>query len=450
MKKNHSLLKVILITFLVFVVLSWFIGGGLFYKGTFYKADSSSALGLGDIFSLPFQAFYLFAEYGIIFLIIGGLYGVLNKTGVYHNIIKTIAGWFKKKKNLAIILSALLIMAFESIIGSSILTFVLIPFFAVILTELGFTKKRVMFATIGALIIGSFASLTGFGGIINYLLEISKKSLLKVRIIIFFITSIIMAVTLVLKDRYDDDTEMMEFKYEEGSKKGFGLVIILAIFMIIAIIGVYNFKEYLGIGVFANLSEKLAKIKLFNGVTAFGSWGVKDIAGLMLFTIVTIAIAYRIKFSELVEGFKEGVKPMIRVSFYATLAGLIFMYYYNSDTGYNFIDKIVNSIYNSSSEYLAFKTAIATPLYTVLLNNQLFLANNVAAILVALSTNKTTLASSGLSLQLMSGISNLIIPTSYILMAGLAYYDISYGKWFKYIWKVLIVLILIAGIIILA
>ena len=81
MKKNNSLLKVILITFLAFVILSWFISGGLFYKGTYYPADSSSALGLGDIFSLPFQAFYLFAEYGIIFLIIGGFYGVLNKTG---------------------------------------------------------------------------------------------------------------------------------------------------------------------------------------------------------------------------------------------------------------------------------------------------------------------------------------------------------------------------------
>lgn len=85
-----------------------------------------------------------------------------------------------------------------------------------------------------------------------------------------------------------------------------------------------------------------------------------------------------------------------------------------------------------------------------MLNNQLFLANNVAAILLALSSNSSTLAASGLSLQLMSGISNLIIPTSYILMAGLAYFDISYGKWLKYIWKVLVVLLLISGIIILA
>ena len=450
MKKNNSLLKVILITFLLFVVLSWFISGGLFYKGTFYKADASSALGLGDIFSLPFQAFYLFAEYGMIFLIIGGLYGVLNKTGVYHNIIKKIASWFSKKRNLAIILSALFIMLFESIIGSSILTFTLIPFFASLLTELGFNKKRVMFATVGSLILGSFASLTGLGGIINHLLEISKKSLIVIRIVLFFITAIIMTVTLLLKDHKDIEEEKMDFKYEEGSKKGIGLVIILIVFMLIAIIGLYDFKDYLGINVFANFSEKLAKIKIFNGIGTLGSWGVKDLAGLIIFTILVISIFYRIKFKDLVEALKEGIKPMLKVSFYATLAGVIFMYYYNSSTGYNFIDTIVNNIYGSSSEYLAFKTSLVTPLYTVMLNNQLFLANNVAAILLALSSNSSTLAASGLSLQLMSGISNLIVPTSYILMAGLAYFDISYGKWLKYIWKVLVVLLLISGIIILA
>lgn len=449
MKKN-SLLKVILITFLVFAILSWFISGGLFYKGTFYKADASSALGLGDIFSLPFQAFYLYAEYGVIFLLIGGFYGVLNKTGAYHNVIKKIANWFNTKKNFAIILSALLIMSFESIVGNSILTFVLIPFFASLLTELGFNKKRVMLATVGSLIMGSFASLTGFGGLVNYLLELSKKSLLKVRLIIFFIMAIVMAVTLILKNREKADDEKMTFNYEDGSKKGIGLLIICIIFIFIAVIGMYSFKDYLGIKVFANLSEKLAKVKLLNGITTFGSWGVKDLAGLMIFTTLLIAIFYRIKLNDLVEAFKEGAKPMFKVSFYATLAGVIFMYYYNSSNGYNFIDTIVNSIYSSSNEYLSLKTALATPIYTILLNNPLFLANNVTSIIAALSTNKATLASAGLSLQLMTGISNLIVPTSYILMAGLAYFDISYGKWLKYIWKFLIVVILIAGIIILA
>ena len=449
MKKNN-LLKVIIITFLIFVVLSWFIKGSVFYQGTFYKAEESTALGLGDIFSLPFQVFYLYAEYGIIFLIIGGFYGILNKTGAYHKIISKLAKPFKNKRNLAIILSALFIMSFESIIGNSLLTFTFIPFIASFLTELNFNKKRVMLATIGALFLGMFSSITGYGELINFLLDLSKKTLFKERILIFVITSVIVIVTLILKNNHDLEYEKLEFNYEESNKKAFKLILISILFLIIAIIGSYDFADFLGIKIFSGISEKISKISILNGMNNLGSWGTKDLAALLLLETIVISLFYRIKFSEMVEAFKNGAKPMLKVSFYATLTGIIFVYYYNSNTGYNFIDTIVNSIYSSKAEYLNLKTTLVTPLYGILLNNSLFLANSVTSILTTLSTNKVTLASSGLSLQLMSGISNLILPTSYILIAGLAYFDISYGSWLKYIWKILVVLLLITGIIILA
>ena len=449
MKKNN-LLKVILITFLIFVVLSWFIKGSVFYQGTFYKAEESTALGLGDIFSLPFQVFYLYAEYGVIFLIIGGFYGVLNKTGVYHKIIEKMAKPFMNKRNLAIILSAIFIMIFESLIGNSLLTFTLIPFIASFLTELEFNKKRVMLATIGSLFLGMFASLTGFGSLINFLLELNKKNLFGERILIFVITCVILIVSLVLKNNKDFEFEKLDFKYEESSKKATSLIAIVVLFFIITIIGIYNFSDFLGIKIFSNISNAISKISILNGINNLGSWGTKDLAAILLFTILIISIFYKIKFSELVEGFKNGAKPMLKVSFYATLTGLIFIYYYNSTNGYNLIETIANSIYNSSADYLSLKTAIVTPIYSFLLNNSLFLANNITSIITSISTNKTTLASSGLALQLMTGISSLIVPTSYILVAGLAYFDISYGSWLKYIWKILVVLILIAGIIILA
>ena len=447
MKKNHSLLKVILITFLIFVLLSWIIKSGLFYNGNFYDAGTRTPLGIGDLFSIPFQSFYLYAEYGAIFLLIGGMYGVINKTGAYHNIIKFLARLFKKRRGLAIILVSLFIMLFESIFGVTILTFTLIPFFTSFLAELGFSKKISMFATIGSLILGSFASITGLGGLINYALDLERKNLFKIRIIIFFITFIIMTVFLIIKSR-KDDSEKMEIVYEESRKKGIGLIIIMVLFTLVALIGMYNFADYLGIKIFANLSEKIANIKILNGIPTLGSWVVKDFAGLILFTILVITIFYRIKFNDLVESFISGSKKMLKVSFYATLSGLIFMYYYNSTTGYTFIETIVNYIYSSSGKYLAIKTMLATPIYMFLLNNSMFLANNVASILANLETSKTILMSSGLTLQLIMGLWSLIIPVNYILIAGLAYYDISYGKWFKYIWSILIILIILSGIII--
>jgi len=341
-------------------------------------------------------------------------------------------------------------MSFESIIGNSLLTFTLIPFFASLLTELGFNKKRIMFATIGSLFLGMFASTIGFGSLISYLLKLGKKNLLKERLIIFGITALVLVVSLILKNAKDVDLEKMDFTYEEKTKKSIGLLIILFISFIISIIGFYNFSEYLGINIFKNISESLSNIAILNGISKFGSWGTKDLAALLLFDSFIISIFYRIKFSELMDAFKIGAKSMFKVSIYATLSGLIFIYCYQSEVGYNWIDTVVNSIYNSSGEYLALKTALVSPLYNALFNNHLFLASNITAIIASISSNKASLALSGLAVQLMSGFWNLILPTSYILIAGLVYYNISYFSWLKYIWKILIVLFLIAGIIILA
>ena len=55
MKKNN-LLKVIAITCLVFLVLTWIIPTG-FYSGSTYTKDSISALGVGDLFIYSFSVF---------------------------------------------------------------------------------------------------------------------------------------------------------------------------------------------------------------------------------------------------------------------------------------------------------------------------------------------------------------------------------------------------------
>lgn len=105
--KKYNLFKTILVTLFIFALLSWFIKGGLIYNGEYYKADTSTALGIGDIISLPYQSFYLFAEYGLIFILIGGMYGVFNETGVYKRVVDNFASKFANKKVSFIILTSI-------------------------------------------------------------------------------------------------------------------------------------------------------------------------------------------------------------------------------------------------------------------------------------------------------------------------------------------------------
>lgn len=96
MKKN-SLLKAILYVFLAYVVLSWVVKVGTYSNGTLTATDTSP-VGLVDLVRYPIVTLSssLFVLSALVILAIGGFYAVLNKTGVYGNIIEGI------KKNLKV------------------------------------------------------------------------------------------------------------------------------------------------------------------------------------------------------------------------------------------------------------------------------------------------------------------------------------------------------------
>ena len=94
---KYGLLKVLGISFLVFAVLSWIIPAGT-YSGSTYTAGETSPVGLYGLFVNPLYSFGIFVQYIVVFLAIGGLYGVMNKTGVYSKLVEGISNKFKNKK----------------------------------------------------------------------------------------------------------------------------------------------------------------------------------------------------------------------------------------------------------------------------------------------------------------------------------------------------------------
>ena len=99
MKKN-GLFKALLILILVYVVLSWFVPVGYFSNGSFVK-DAVSPVGIFDfiIYPLVTATSSVFVLTAIVFLLIGGFYGVVNKTGIYSNLLQSLAKKWKGKEN---------------------------------------------------------------------------------------------------------------------------------------------------------------------------------------------------------------------------------------------------------------------------------------------------------------------------------------------------------------
>ena len=86
--KKHGLFKILLLVLLVVIVLTYCIKG---------RGDAISYLGLGDVFLNFLQSFYYFFDTILFILIVGGFYGVLNKTGAYKKLLDKIVTKFKPK-----------------------------------------------------------------------------------------------------------------------------------------------------------------------------------------------------------------------------------------------------------------------------------------------------------------------------------------------------------------
>ena len=123
-EKKYGLLKVIGIAFLLYAVLTWFIPTGSFSGGEFSKGDVVP-VGIYGIFTSPIYAFAIFAQYIVLILCIGGFYGVLNKTGVYQNIVS----WFASKNRTKFLVATIICFGLiTSIFGETMLLFVLLPY----------------------------------------------------------------------------------------------------------------------------------------------------------------------------------------------------------------------------------------------------------------------------------------------------------------------------------
>ena len=126
-ESKYSLLKVIGIAFLLFVVLTWIIPAGAFSGSTYTEASTgTSPVGLLGLFINPLYSFGIFAQYFLVFLAIGGFYGVLNETGAYGKLIDKISSAFCKRKTLGLILITVVFALLSSLIGSPITMFILV------------------------------------------------------------------------------------------------------------------------------------------------------------------------------------------------------------------------------------------------------------------------------------------------------------------------------------
>lgn len=474
--KNKNLFKSIMISIIIYMIFSWIIVAGNFSQGE-YTSTGFNQIGIFDLFVAPLQLFNYFVVsvtknvngyvnqvgYGniIIALIsIAIFYGVLNEVPAYSNLVDTLSKKMNKKKQLSLIITASIFYVISALTGLNLILFLLFPFVAALLSKLNYRKVVVFFSTIGALLLGQISSLynPNINGVNRILLQIGLNDNILVRIILFLIIWIILVATLCLTKNkmVKKENEVLLLNYEKKSNKMvkgknyLPIVIVSILTIVILFVCMYNWYYMFNSTVITESYQKLLSynIKNYNfmqnifGISEqFGYWTGFTMSALLIIDSLIISFMYKIKFNDMFKGAKKAIYQMLPTIFCSVMSlTIIILSLYNTNSFmYSIINNILNGLKNNQ---------ILGIFSTSLLHN--FFVNDYFALLSSLSNQFISLyGTDGISLtvlvtQLAHGIISLITPLNVYLVAGLAFLGISYKAWMKYIWKLLLILIVIS------
>lgn len=483
--KKKDILKAIGIVLGIYVVLTWLIPTGTF-SGTEVTKSATEPIGLFDLIKYPIQTVTtsIFALSALAILLIGGLYGVINKTGVYTNLIEKIAKKFKGKEKNFLIITILVLGILSSLTGLVLPLFILVPFFTAVILTLGYNKITAMLSTVGAILVGSIGSTYGFNinGYIIYFFQnkindsIWFRLALFALVIIFFIVFIVKTAKIerktvkkttakkTTKAETKKKTEEKETKEEliiplyeknvDKKQKSTALIVIFGIMMLGILVGMFNWENVLGVKLFTDVYDAITKFEL-NGYPIFanilgnidpmGYWTNTEFCILIVIAILLIKWAYSIKMNEAFEGFVSGVKEMVPVAIYVFIANILFLIINSSSTGATIFVPIADFFLSMTEKFNILTFGIASAVGSVIYNDFPYMLN---ALYEPINTLTNDYALVGIITQGIHGLVMLIAPTSVILIAGLKYFDVSYKEWFKNIWKYLLVALIAVIIII--
>ena len=268
-----------------------------------------------------------------------------------------------------------------------------------------------------------------------------------------------------------DKTGKIEVTSERRNKVAFIVsVVIFALFIIASIIPYESlFKNCT---VFTEFNSWLSNLKIGNyaifnniigsplivsestgsttgSIAVFGSWTMSDVSILLFILTLLIAIINNVKIDDFIKGINENIKKILPVAITAMLISVVLVTMITSGISITIANKIL-SIFKG---FNIAETIFATMISSVLTSDFYYLISTVGQLLTLSTSNSQYYGVIAFIIQSIYNLVMIIAPTSVGLIIGLYYLDIPYNKWFKFIWKLLLILfviIIVAAILIYA
>jgi uncharacterized ion transporter superfamily protein YfcC len=364
----------------------------------------------------------------IIFFIfmIGGVFGILQKTGTIMAFIQKLLDIFGKSSTLLVIILMIAVAIGASTLGMGEEFLPLIPLFLIVSKKLGYDRVFGVGIVWLAAEVGFAAATTNpfTVQIAQGIAEVPLNSGIGFRLIFFAVTMIVAIIYLlrygakVKKDPSksvmpDDDFSLSDISFEKVKFTKEHLIVMI-----------------MGIGLFTFIIFAVQKL----------GWWINEMAGAFFLMGILAVIISRMSLVDASEAFVKGMKEMVVAALVVGFARGVQVVLQDGQI----LDTIIHSAASSLQQYHEFVAAGGMLVFQTTLNFFIPSGSGQAAVTMPLMAPLSDLI--GITRQTAvfaftcgDGFSNMIIPTSGILMAVLSLAKVPYVKWVKFVMPIFLI-----------
>lgn len=462
--KKHNTLWLVIFTILFVALLSWILP--ITYLDGGFVTDARNQVGLTDLLTYPSYLIYNFGYIVAIVLVVGGFYGLLNKTGAYRTLLEKITKHLKGREIIWLVITVLFTAVIISLTGFTYEALIFFPFIIGIILMLGYDKIVASLVTVGSIAVGiigsTFSSLVNgtFNEILNANSTVVKTtSLIWVKVALLVVCSLLLIGYILLYVKNNPRTNKIEESMfipekNEGSKsiKLWPLITVLSVMTVIIIMGYIGWNSIFGITCFDDFIQWLTNLRLFdypvvskiigtNTLTAFGSWSYNELLVFLVFTMIVIKFIYKVKFVDMFDSMFDGAKEYLYPAIVIGISYTVLIVTSNHPVILTILKPILELTNGFNSITLTFSSLVSA-----LFNSDLTFYNYGILPLTYVTTaitDTTVYPLCELITQSTLGFALLIAPTSACLLFNLSTLKITYGEWLKKTWMLLLALLLV-------
>lgn len=174
-------------------------------------------------------------------------------------------------------------------------------------------------------------------------------------------------------------------------------------------------------------------------ISVFGTFTMNDVAILLFILTLIIGVINKTKVNDFIATVTGATKKVLPIALTAMLISVVLIIMVT--TGINVT--IANAILKLIDGFNVATATLATMIGSFLTADFYYLISTVGTVFSATIANQDYYGVVAFIMQSVYNLMMIIAPTSVGLIIGLYYLDIPYNKWFKFIWKLLLILFVI-------